>query len=740
MQDFYKTEFEKFVGQIRAYNPALDVGFLERAYNFSYEAHVGQLRKSAEPYFQHCLEVAKILADLRLDQSTIAAGLLHDVVEDTEVPLQEIEQNFGPEVAGLVDGATRIRRLRAISTEEKQAENCRKMLLAVVKDIRVILIKLADRLHNMRTLKYLSPKKQREIAVETRDLYVPLAYRLGIGRIKWELEDLVFKFLHNDIYKELARRVAEKREQREEFIERVAAPIRQALLKNRLSAGIEGRPKSISSIYNKIVKRNIPFDAMYDLFAIRLIVQTVDECYRALEIVHRLFARREDKFRDNIKNPTENGYQTLHTVIVGPENKLVEIQIRTEEMHKTAEEGIAAHWKYKEGKIEDSELDKYLVDFRQWLRQLVEQPQEAVSASNGVLAHLKIKRFQDEIFIYTPKGDLLELPVDSTPVDFAFAIDGGLGLRCLSAKVNGQIVSLDHKLKSGDMVEIIASGNQRPNPDWLKFVRTAQAREAIERAIKEAMLAQSRKLGEEIINHEFKRHHLDKGSVDLETIAGLFSFPDAERLYNAIGAGQVSVHQVIRRIAPDGQTREKEDGEALKKFLRKARGSAKGRRVQSLDNAPIHFAKCCQPAPGDRIVGFVTKGQGVIVHRNDCKKLRGLVENPARQIEANWDGDDDARFLVRLRLLGHDRRNFLCDLGASIAQTGVSIVSMELRAEGSMLHGDMIIEVENLQHLTRLINKIDKINGVISVERLDETGAPVADLASEVSPVWNKAN
>jgi len=669
MQEIYEIEFDRLVRQITAYNPKLDVDFLKKAYCFSYDEHIGQLRKSGEPYFQHCLEVAAILASLRLDAATIASGLLHDVVEDNETMLQDIDQKFGAEVAGLVAGVAGIRHLKTPGangkTDERYVENYSKMLLSVVRDIRVVLIKLADRLHNMRTLKYLPEKKQREIAVETREIYVPLANRLGLSRLKSELEDFVFKFLNNEEYKKLARKINEKRQQREQYIQSLVDTIAAHLSTNAIKAGIEGRPKSLFSIYKKSQNRNLAFEEMYDLFAIRIIVEKLEDCYQALNVVHGNFEHRQDKFYDYIARPKSNGYQSLHTVIFGKENKLVEVQIRTEAMHRIAEDGIAAHWKYKEGKLEDNHLDKYLVDFRQYLRQLAESLQNAKDEPREVLEHFKIDLFKDEIFVYTPRGEVVSLPGGSTPLDFAFAVHTDVGIHCLGAKVNGNMAPLQYKLKSGETVEIITSANQKPAIDWVNFVCTPRAYTKIKRWFKNSMREQSQKLGEMIIH------------------------------------------------------------DAFRKILDKASPFENGVRVQGLDNVLVHLAKCCHPVSGDRILGFITKGNGVIVHRSSCKNILKLMENSEGNLEGYWDLERDKNFLVRLQMLGHDRINFLHEVSAIVAQTHTNIVSVNMHAQDSCIQGHLVIEIKNLLHLTQVINKISKVNGIINVDRLDGAGEPV---------------
>ncbi|MCI0691012.1 bifunctional (p)ppGpp synthetase/guanosine-3',5'-bis(diphosphate) 3'-pyrophosphohydrolase [candidate division KSB1 bacterium] len=718
----YEKTFRWILRKLRRYsNHSVNVELLTNAYDFAQDAHKHQLRKSGAPYFEHCLEVAKILCDLRMDYFTIAGGLLHDVVEDTGVSIAEVEEKFGKEIAVLVDGVTKISELKFDSLEARQAENFRKMLLSMVRDIRVILIKFADRLHNMRTIEYLPEKKRLRIAIETRDVYAPLAHRLGIAKIRWELEDLALKTLAPKAYWEMVEKIASKREEREAYIRRITTPVRKELKQAGIVAKITGRPKHFYSIYQKMLRQEKPFEEVYDLQAVRIVTKRVEECYFALGIVHSLFTPIQERFKDYIATPKSNMYQSLHTTVIGPGGKMIEIQIRTEDMHRTAEEGIAAHWRYKEGKQKEDELDKHLI----WLRQMLDW-QHDTNDPQEFMENLRIELFQDEVFVFTPKGDLFKLPVGSTPVDFAFAVHTKIGMHCLGAKINGRIVPLNHKLKSGDSIEIITGANQKPNPDWIKFVRTSKARSKIKKWIKESMLEQSQKLGEEIIIRLFKRFNIKREETDLNAIALGFGYNSEPELFSAVGHGDISAQQVINRIAPEKQEAEKEEN-LLKKFLSKARGSAKGVRVQGLENLLIHFGKCCQPVPGDRILGFVTQGQGVVIHRSDCKNILKLMENPERNIDVEWDVENNKRFMVRLHMLGEDRKNFLRDVSESISQTDTNIVSVEMRAQDSLVHSNIIIEVENLQHLTRVINKISKVNGVINVERLDGTGEPVTE-------------
>ncbi len=614
--------------------------------------------------------------------------------------------------------------IRLESVEERQAENFRKMLLSMVRDIRVIMIKFADRLHNMRTLQYLPERKRKRIALETRDVYAPLAHRLGIARVKWELEDLALKELDPEAYEEIQRKIAAKRDERERYIRRFARPIQEELRKAGVKATITGRPKHFFSIYNKMKRRGVPFEEIYDLLAIRIIVEKVEECYYALGIVHSLYTPVHDRFKDYIATPKSNMYQSLHTTVIGPDGNMVEVQIRTEEMHRTAEEGIAAHWRYKEGKT-DEELDEQLV----WLRQVLEWQQE-VRDSGEFLENLKIELFQDEVFVFTPRGDLLKLPRGATPVDFAFAVHTDIGLHCLAAKVNGRIVPLNYQLNSGDQVEIITSHNQKPNPDWLKFVKTSKARSRIKRWIRESQFEQSVELGQEIVNRFFKRFRIPKDEKELEEVAQTFGHNSLEQLYAAIGRGDLSVENVVRKLAPEKIEAAKEDS-LFQRFIQKARGTARGIRVNGVDNLLVHFGKCCQPVPGDKIVGFITRGRGIVVHRADCKNVLAMMEDPERYIEVEWDVDKDKQFMVSLQILGENRKGLLADVSQAIAAVDTNIVNAQMKAEDSIASGMFIIEVRNLSHLTRVISKVRRVKGVLSVSRM-ESGTASWENSKEV--------
>jgi GTP pyrophosphokinase len=714
MYEEYEPKFNLLLDNVKSYSPNSDLEQLRKAFFFSLKAHQNQLRKSGEPYFEHCYQTAMILSELKMDITTICGGLLHDVVEDTGITIEEVKEKFGETVATLIDGVTKIGELKFNSVEEEQAENFRKMLLSMVKDIRVILIKFADRLHNMRTIEFLPEKKRNRIALETKDVYAPLAHRLGIAKIKWELEDLSLKVLDAKAYTELMSKVSAKREERESYIEKMTGPIKKELAKNGINAIIKGRPKNFYSIYNKMLKRAKPFEEIYDLFAIRILVEKVEHCYFALGIVHTVYTPVHERFKDYIATPKSNGYQSLHTTVIGPAGKMVEIQIRTHEMHRTAEEGIAAHWRYKEDKETEDELDKHLL----WLRQLVDRQQE-MSDPGEFLESLKIDLFQDEVFVFTPKGDLFKLPKGSTSVDFAFAIHSDIGFHCIGAKVNGKIVPLDTELKSGNVVEIITSANQKPHTDWLKFVKTSKARHHIRKWLKEVQFEQSVKLGEEIIEKNLKKLNLPKNDEEILNAAQSLNFKDTKQLYAALGRGEMTVQTVIRKIFPEAKEPEEKKNSFLSKFIKQASGSS-GISIQgTTDNMMISFGKCCQPVPGDQIVGFVTKGKGLAIHRTDCKNALRLMQFPERHVEVKWDVEKDKKFLVRIKLVGEDRINFLRDVSQSIALSETNVISVNMKAKDHLAMGTLLVEVRNLQHLTKVINSINKVKGILSVERLD---------------------
>jgi guanosine-3',5'-bis(diphosphate) 3'-pyrophosphohydrolase len=720
VREYYAGQLERLIRKVRSYVKSEHIHLLRKAYAFAYEAHIDQLRKSGVPYIEHCIETALILAELKMDAVTLSSALLHDVVEDTGIQIEDVRDKFGDDVARLVDGVTKISELKFHSHAEEQAENFRKMLFSMAQDLRIITIKFADRLHNMRTLEFLSPKKAERIALETREIYAPLAHRFGIARIKWEMEDLSLKVLDSRAYYELADKVQGRREDRERYIRKMARPIKSELIKHGIQAEIKGRPKSLYSIYRKMQKRNKPFEEIYDLLAIRIVVNKVDECYFALGVVHTLFTPVHDRFKDYIATPKINMYQSLHTTVIGVEGKMVEIQIRTYEMNRIAEIGIAAHWKYKEDKQSVDELDIYSA----WLRDMIDWQKDSVDPEE-FMDFLKTDLFRSEIFVFTPKGDLFKLPRDATPVDFAFAVHTDVGFHCIGAKVNGRIVPLNSKLKNGDSVEILTSANQKPHRDWLIFVKTSKAKSKIKRWLKDAQLHEAIKLGEEILNRECKRFQIRPSHKVMKEVAMKLGRPSVDKLYADLGQGELSFHRIIELIDPDKYQSEVKPKKTkiLDKFVARARNSAKGVRVQGMDHLLIRFAQCCHPVPGDPILGFITKGRGIIVHRKDCVNLLQLMGQSSRIIEVSWDVEGETDFVVQLRILATGRKDFLRDVAEFLASININIIKMDMKTENAMITAYIILEVRDLSHLTQIMRRLYRIKGVLSVTR--DSGASV---------------
>ncbi len=714
LHQMYDHHFDELIRKISSYDSKPDKEKLRLAFDTALEAHARQRRYSGEPYFEHCVQVAHILTELRMDDTTIIASLLHDTVEDTDVTLDEIKEKFGETIAKLVDGVTKIGGLKFQSKEARQAETFRKMLLSMVKDIRVIIIKFADRLHNMRTLEHVPEKKRGHIALETRDVYAPLAHRLGIARIKTELEDLSLKYLDPHAYKDLARKIKSTKKERESYINRVSVPIEQELEKHGIKAIISGRPKSFFSIYNKMNKRDKPFEEIYDLLAIRIIVNKVEECYYALGIVHSLYMPVYDRFKDYIAMPKINGYQSLHTTVIGPDGKMVEIQIRTHEMHHLAEDGIAAHWRYKHGIEERSKFDDHL----NWIKDLLER-QIMMNDPGDFLEDLKVDLFQDEVFVFSPRGDLFKLPRGSTPIDFAYAVHTGVGNHCIAAKINGKIVPLKSELKSGQQVEIITSQNQKPNQDWLSFVKTSKAKHCIRKILREEQQAQTLKMGEEILGRFLKKYKLSEDSDEVKEVLPKIGFQNLESLKIAIGRGEFVIENLGRKLFPDKLAPLKKKDNFFVKFLKRARSDS-GIKVHGMDNMLITFARCCQPVPGDRIIGYLTRGRGITIHRTDCKNMIELYKEKERIIEVEWDAEKEQKFQVQLTILGEDRKNLLKDITTCIAKQDINIINANFHVEDMYAQGVIDIEVQDLHHLTKIINSIRKLSGVFSVERVED--------------------
>jgi GTP pyrophosphokinase len=699
----------------------LDHELLAKAYQFSYQAHLGQKRFSGEDYVVHCVEVAKILAELQLDSVTVASGLIHDVVEDTAVTVDDVEREFGHEIAEIVDGLTKIGTLPAHSSQERQVENYRKLLLSIAKDARVIIIKLADRLHNMRTLEYLRPEKQRRIAQETRDLYAPLAHRFGMAKMRWELEDLAFKHLEPDEYKGLAKQVAQKRGERESLIAQMRDPLDDVLRAAGLSnVDVTGRPKHLWSIHKKMLKRQKPYDEIYDLLAIRVLVNNVPDCYHALGLIHDGWTPLQERIKDYIAQPKSNGYQSLHTTVFGPGRQLFEIQIRTRDMHRTAEFGIAAHWLYKTaGQNNGAEdLERHL----SWFRQVLELQLDA-KTPDEFLEFLKLDLYQDEIFVFTPTGDVIQLPKGATPIDFAFAVHTQVGLHCQGSKLNGKIAPLSRPLKNSETVEILTAPGARPSRDWLAHVRTGRARSKIRQWLRHEEQETSQKLGREILDREIKRRRLTRPSdEDLELVARELSLNDADHLMASIGQGDVNIWQALKILhpeleTPDGPAQAKPS--ALERLVDRVRRGSKGVRIQGADGLMVRYAQCCQPVPGDPVVGYVTRGRGVSIHRGDCPNLLFLAHEPERRLEIDWQEVEGERFTVRLTLEAYDRRGLYADVAAAVSATGTDIRSMELQTVDGRVTGSALVEVENLAHLERIMKAARRVKGVSEVARRD---------------------
>jgi GTP diphosphokinase / guanosine-3',5'-bis(diphosphate) 3'-diphosphatase len=696
----------------------LDVELLGRAYRFSEKAHAGQTRRNGDPYVTHCVEVAKILADLQLDSVTVASGLIHDVVEDTAVTVEEVEREFGREIAQIVDGLTKIGHLPFTSTQERQVENYRKLLLSIAKDARVILIKLADRLHNMRTLEFMPEEKQLRISQETRDLYAPLAHRFGLAALKAELEDLAFKFLEPEDYKNLAKLIVQKRKERESLIEEMAQPLRQRLAE----AGIKvyeasGRPKHLWSIFKKMQKRDKPYEEIYDLLAIRVLVENVQECYHALGVIHGEWTPLQERIKDYIASPKSNGYQSLHTTIFGPKQTLFEIQIRTREMHRTADFGIAAHWRYKEGAKEKDDLDRAL----HWFRQVLELQLDA-ETPDQFLEFLKLDLYQDEIFVFTPNGDVHQLPRGATPIDFAFAVHTEVGLHTQGAKVNGRIVPLSRELKNSETVQIIRSPNARPSRDWLAHVRTGRARHRIRQWLRHEEASTSIRIGAEILERELKRRrHAKLTGAQLEQAAAALKLGGETHLFASIGQGDINVTQVLRALYPDFDGRDDSALKAspLERLLDRMKGSgtSKGIRIQGVDGLMVRYAQCCQPVPGDTVVGYVTRGRGVSIHRGDCPNLLFLAHEPERRLDIDWQESEGERFVIRLAIEASDRRGLYADLAQAVSETGTDIRSLELKTTDGRVSGAAMVDVENLAHLEKIIKAVRRVKGVYEVSR-----------------------
>lgn len=711
--------FNDVLEQVISYNSQADTDFLKKAYVFSAKVHQGQVRLSGEPYLIHPLEVANVLAKLRLDTPSVVTGLLHDTLEDTYTTLEEIGKNFGDEVAQLVDGVTKISKITLKTSEEDQAENFRKMILAMVKDIRVILVKLADRVHNMRTLKYQLPPKQKTIAQETLEIYSPLANRLGIEWIKNELEDLSFRYLHPDIYTDIQRKIAKREKERERYIEEVKRIITKKLFEYKIEAEVTGRPKQIYSIYKKMNSLDINFDQVYDLTAFRVIINTIKECYESLGIVHSLWKPVPGSFKDYIGLPKTNRYKSLHTTVIGLYGERMEIQIRTSDMHRVAEEGIAAHWKYKEGKFTEGEDDKRI----NWLRQLLEWQRE-LQDNSEFLETIKMDLYPNDVYVFTPKGEVKEFPRGATPVDFAYSIHSDIGHRCTGAKVGGRLVPLKYQLKSGDSVEILTSPNHKPSKDWLKFVKTSRAQTKIRQWIKKEQRERSIALGREICEKEFKRFTLNFAKLvksgKIQKVVNDFGFQSVDDLMASVGYGKISPKQVVGKLVPPekleagGKKKESPIDKIIHLVQKKPKDAIK---IKGADDMMVRFASCCNPLPGDRITGFITRGRGITIHTADCSNV--LNSDPQRKVKVEWDVKHKQTHPVRIRVICTDRKGLLADISSSISSHEANITNAQLNTtENKRAICTFAVEIKDLNHLRKIITSLEKIKGIVTVERL----------------------
>jgi guanosine-3',5'-bis(diphosphate) 3'-pyrophosphohydrolase len=691
----------------------LDLPLINRALEVSASAHRGQKRMSGEEFISHSIAVASILTELLQDSTSIAAALLHDVVEDSEVRTEDLAEEFGDEVAGLVDGLTKIAHLTFRSSTEEQVENYRKLLLSIAKDARVIIIKLADRLHNMRTLEYLSNERRERIATETREIYAPLAHRFGMAGVKAELEDLAFKFLEPKGFKALSEEIVSTEDERERTILRLKEPLERELA----NAGIDwfeitGRPKHLWSIYRKMERRDKPFEEIYDVLALRVLVKTVPDCYHVLGVIHHTWTPIQERIKDYIASPKSNAYQSLHTTIFGPAGQLFEVQIRTQEMHRTAEYGIAAHWAYKH-QVGADEFDQALG----WFRQLLELQQD-VHSPEEFLEFLKVDLYQDEIFVFTPQGDVKRLPTGATPIDFAFSVHTEVGLHCQGAKVNGRISPLHRALKNGDAVEILTGNTARPSWDWLNHVQTGRARQKIRQWVRQEEESISLSLGQEILAREVKRRRIEAPSAEqLEAAADELSLADGRGLEIAVGRGDVAIKQVIRALYPDLSVEDAGGPKptAFGRVIDRIR-LGRGIKIQGVDGLMVRYAQCCQPVPGDPVVGYVTQGRGISIHRSDCPNLLSLTLDD-RRVEIDWQEVEGEAFAVHLALNGEDRRGLYADIMSAISKTGTNITGAEIQTQDGTVFGSIFVEVDNLSHLAKVLKAIRRIKGVNDVER-----------------------
>ncbi len=739
----YEKLYEELIEKMKKYHPSNDFSMVEKAYLLAREAHGEQLRKSGEPYIIHPLCVAIILAELELDIESIVAGILHDVVEDTIYSCEDITRMFSEEVTLLVDGVTKLEKIEYSSKEEMQAENYRKMFLAMAKDIRVLIIKISDRLHNMRTLKYMRPEKQREKAQETLDIYAPLAHRLGISKIKTELEDLSLRYLEPEAYYDLADKIKRKQSEREAYVAKIVNQLKEKCAENNIECEIAGRPKHFFSIYKKMLNQNKTLDQIYDLFAVRVIVNTVRDCYEVLGIVHEMYKPIPSRFKDYIAMPKSNMYQSLHNTLIGPEGEPFEVQIRTWEMHRTAEYGIAAHWKYKEGKTgteENSEEAKL-----SWLRQILEW-QKDMSDNKEFMDTIKtdLDAFSDNVYCFSPTGEVKSLPNGATPVDFAYSVHSAVGNKMVGARVNGRIVTFDYEIQNGDRVEIVISQNSRgPSMDWLKFVKSSQAKSKINQWFKKVNKEENIIKGKELIEKEAKRKGLVLSELlspkRMESVLERYCFKDWDSICAAVGHGGLKEGQIINRLNDEMKKDLKKDVsvEAVLKQGKeqavqsqnfgqngnKAKKSKSGIIVHGIGDIEVRFSRCCTPIPGDEIIGFVTRGRGVSIHRTDCVNIINLNEEERhRLLEAEWSVDatkeEKASFSAEILIIGNNRNSMVLDVSKAVVEEGIAMTSINAKCEKNRARINVTVQINNKAQLESFCKKLYNIDGVTDIERV----------------------
>ena len=726
--------YESLIKSIKENCMNVDIDTIIKACELATDAHKDQKRESGEPYITHPIDVATILADMGMDTSTIAAGVLHDVIEDTEYTYEDLKNAFNVEIADIVQGVTKLGKIEYKTKEEQQADNVRKMLLAMSNDIRVIIVKLADRLHNLRTLKFVPKAKQKQKAKETLDIYAPLAHRLGISKIKWELEDLSFRYMHEETYYQLVKEIAEKRVERESYIKDITSDLYKKLDDSDIDSEIDGRPKHFYSIYRKMINKNKTIDEIFDLTAIRILVNTVKDCYGALGIVHTIYKPIPGRFKDYIAMPKPNMYQSLHTTVIGPQGKIFEIQIRTFEMHKTAEYGIAAHWKYKQG--DNSKDEKPIGNKLAWVSDILEWQKETSDAEEFIEG-FKIDLFGDEVFVFTPKGVVIDLPSKSTPIDFAYRIHTDVGNRCVGAKVNGKIVPLDYKLKTGDIVEVLTSNNAKgPNIDWLNMAKSNHAKSKIRQWFKKIKKEENIDKGKEAFEKELKKqgvHYVDiaKGEI-YEKLIKRYNIQTMDDLYAAIGVGQLTASSYIAKLKEEN-IQEKHSTESLNKvideqiakaekasFNKKTANNNFGITVKGENNLMVRFAKCCNPVPGDKIQGYITKGRGVSVHREDCANLKSLIEfDKNKVVEVDWGKAKGTDYIAEIQVKSEDREGLLSDVMNIITETKLSLNGLNANAaKGNLAMVNIKIKISSVEQLKDLIKKLKRLKGVIDVYRM----------------------